>query len=1105
MDIDSHGLYQDVGGQSICFTAGEDLEQISAQVLHQQIEDLGYYSHECLADFWSSSEGAEGLFDGEDATLSNVATALEAMGKFFACRALGLQLIYCSQSDLDEDEDEEILTEQWEARHNNQKWAPYLTKTMFMLDFLDSLPRLRLSDDHLKTIMWVMKECGTPDVPSFSALRKRQSELTAEMGLDTNRRVSTFGNEFYNNSAAQMFHLDWANPLVRPHIRPYVEVSSTVSEFYQAERLQNTDVDLLQLMWADFKNAPGSTSTSRSDTIQATELIDNVLDLKNQGLKICFDDTAPQWTKHMPHPVRLKAQGRPTFTVGLMSWADDVSGNRSKQYNAHTNVYAANLNLPHCKLQQEYFVRFSSTSPTATALEQLDGFLEDIGPDRWHEAYDCLLKQEILFRLILRVDPADNPQQSELCSHIGLNGNKFCRKCHVGGPAKEMETHVGYHSLYEEGTARTAGDTVTEIVSQMVTAMHGNEQNVEAMQTASGIKDPIAQFWIQQLIQKARDLHHKHISSADTQDSRLKNRKLKGEARQAVKNKIAGKIEEELMRWLTEQPAHRYSKIPEDSPLRTQIRPGDHYNKLLVLEGHDVHRDTTVELLHTYLLGLDKYVWHTSHTAWSDAQRQIMAIRLQGSSVDGLSIFPVRGQYLVKYRNNLIGKHFKTLQQVGVFHLHPDLLEIEYGTVLLELWKATGELGALLFYHEIDNMSTYLEDLDTLIGNLLDVWGTIDPNRILNKPKIHLLKHIITDIRNSGPAILFSTEIFECWNSIFRMCSVLSNHHAPSHDIAAAIADLERFKHQVSGGWWKTGHGSYVRAGDGVREMFQQNSEIQRRLGWADPKPLSPGTVRRATMKKRMVVSWEVSCVEEETRITADACTLSNPSCRPADALWEYAQSLVSRSADVCKEGSWVFYERPHEAVNEDCNRAEPPERLTFAGRIRRILIPSSDPRSENGLVQVERFAISGQPDARLNMPVLHRECSLILIDIVPVKNIAFIFNAQHDCLTAECTTHDENVHQERRITGLTQKGVRHGEMQRYFINMHALHNAALIRRTLPRHFSKPNPFYIDRVAKHQEFSDKVSSVNTKRRDAAVAKARDTRARKKEAQELQVS
>lgn len=43
---------------------------------------------------------------------------------------------------------------------------------------------------------------------------------------------------------------------MRPFIRPYVEVSPVLSEFYQAERLQTEDVDLLQLMWADFKNAP---------------------------------------------------------------------------------------------------------------------------------------------------------------------------------------------------------------------------------------------------------------------------------------------------------------------------------------------------------------------------------------------------------------------------------------------------------------------------------------------------------------------------------------------------------------------------------------------------------------------------------------------------------------------------------------------------------------------------------------------------------------------------------------------------------------------------------------------------------------------------------
>ena len=115
-----------------------------------------------------------------------------------------------------------------------------------------------------------------------------------------------------------------------------------------------------------------------------------------------------------------------------MTWADDVSGNRTKQYNPHPNVYIANINLPHKKLQQEYFVRFTSTSPDASALEQLEVITKETGPDNWHNAYDCELEQEILFRVISRIKPADNPQQSELCSHIGLGGNHYCRRCKIG-------------------------------------------------------------------------------------------------------------------------------------------------------------------------------------------------------------------------------------------------------------------------------------------------------------------------------------------------------------------------------------------------------------------------------------------------------------------------------------------------------------------------------------------------------------------------------------------------------------------------------------------------------------------------------------------------
>jgi hypothetical protein len=79
----------------------------------------------------------------------------------------------------------------------------------------------------------------------------------------------------------------------------------------------------------------------------------------------------------MPHLTRVIAQGRPVFVLHIMPWADDVSGNRSKQYNAHMNMYLANLNIPHKQLAQEYFVRFCSTSQHAGSLEQFDALSED--------------------------------------------------------------------------------------------------------------------------------------------------------------------------------------------------------------------------------------------------------------------------------------------------------------------------------------------------------------------------------------------------------------------------------------------------------------------------------------------------------------------------------------------------------------------------------------------------------------------------------------------------------------------------------------------------------------------------------------------------------
>lgn len=117
-----------------------------------------------------------------------------------------------------------------------------------------------------------------------------------------------------------------------------------------------------------------------------------------------------------------------------------------------------------------------------------------------------------------------------------------------------------------------------------------------------------------------------------------------------------------------------------------------------------------------------------------------------------------------------------------------------------------------------------------------------DPRRIITKIKLHVLVHLPEDIRRFGPSIIFATEIFECFNAIFRMCSILSNHLSPSRDIAQTLGDMERFKHMVSGGWWKDSEsGHFVRAGALIQTFLEKNRELQRRLGWVDEHAIRAG------------------------------------------------------------------------------------------------------------------------------------------------------------------------------------------------------------------------------------------------------------------------
>lgn len=121
-----------------------------------------------------------------------------------------------------------------------------------------------------------------------------------------------------------------------------------------------------------------------------------------------------------------------------------------------------------------------------------------------------------------------------------------------------------------------------------------------------------------------------------------------------------------------------------------------------------------MEILHTVLLGLVKYMWHALHTSWTSSQAQLFVTRLQATDISGLNIPPLRAAYMMQYKNGLIGKHFKSLGQTCAFHVHDMTSEAEYRLV-----KAIGALLPVLWYHLIKDMDAYLVSIRQLILLLL--------------------------------------------------------------------------------------------------------------------------------------------------------------------------------------------------------------------------------------------------------------------------------------------------------------------------------------------------------------------------------------------------
>ncbi|KAJ7253007.1 hypothetical protein B0H12DRAFT_1017789 [Mycena haematopus] len=970
--------------------------------------------------------------------------------------------------EFDEDDDDEC----WDRSLLEQsEYRPYPNKTAMLLDIMDNLPRCRFSSAQMSIILHFAKQLGAPDVPSLKAFRKMQHTLQSTCGNQPIKITSQFGNIFYMNDIRETLARDMANPLVAPHMHFYPEeTDGPISETYQAERwMEYTPSQLTPMFskghkrfWIDelaqlktgifviphtliVRNGVLTSDVSIAE--QASDgrwrLLDQEETVKADEFELDYDDIITHfgtltWVEGtniplMPNEMRkLVAEGEDLFVVMASPWADDVSGNKSKQYNKHMNMYTGNGCLPGRLLQQEYHVHYVSTSPNASSAEQFAAFRDHVRSTEKEPVRCYNAATNRMCRFIIRTPglPADNPQQSEEASHIGCNTNFPCRKCQWGGTQVEKVSEQVYHECHFVGAARDAAQIRERLEEQLRLSMLGDPKPVTEHQRATGTKDKITQHWIELLLAKSKAM------------------------------KMENNISSELRTWLDAQP-------------------GDKMNPLLDIAGLDPSQDTPVELLHTILLGVIKYIWHYMNTSrWSDEDRHLLAIRLQSTDLTGLTVPPVRAGYMIQYRNNLIGKHFKTLMQILAFHVHGISTPEQFS-----LMKAAGELGARLWIPEIDDMTEYLDDLKVAIANLLDAFDKVDPLRILVKVKLHLLAHIPDDVRRFGPLIRWATEIYESFNGVFRLCSIFSNRLAASRDIAIKFASMDRVKHVLSGGyWWDAVTGRWAQAGGGVQQILVTDPIFQRHLGWTSPPKIVPGFIKAMPAKKSPPVKW---C---QTKASAHWTTNTAPPSPGSH--WRMGHAVTAQSGDKAIVGSWIF--------GRDSQGA------TVIGRIAELLV------GENSLATLEQFICTDILHPEFGWPILRRPNGAEITRgqgqshlVLDTKSIQFICSVQHDCRMGNCKPGiSRKERQEREETNREAMLIKHSDDDQFVLNMAALHNFAELRRSLPLALTRLKPLHEDRSQFHKEMTVMASSIRTKKRKKTAEKRRQTAAAKKKEAEL---
>ncbi|TFK98008.1 hypothetical protein BDV98DRAFT_607263 [Pterulicium gracile] len=147
-----------------------------------------------------------------------------------------------------------------DGQKQDANWAPFGSKTASVsinnisyVVLFDSLPYLRLSDDHLRMFLFILRELHVPNVPSFDAVRKTQESLSPKVAIVPRHHVSSLGNNLFVDHPLNLVKLDFANPHARGagKLHVYPAITKKVSQLWHADKwLREVPNDQPSLTWS---------------------------------------------------------------------------------------------------------------------------------------------------------------------------------------------------------------------------------------------------------------------------------------------------------------------------------------------------------------------------------------------------------------------------------------------------------------------------------------------------------------------------------------------------------------------------------------------------------------------------------------------------------------------------------------------------------------------------------------------------------------------------------------------------------------------------------------------------------------------------------------